>query len=75
LLRERLEITVKCYVTEGESRPIPIKNGLSVRFGSDDSGAPSSRAFSFSRMILGRLSVRFFPFRERTPLPGVEFGK
>ncbi len=31
---------MKCYVTEGESRPIPFKNGLSVRFGSDDSGTP-----------------------------------
>jgi hypothetical protein len=40
-LRDGLEITVKCHVREGESRPIPFKNGLSVRFGSDDSGTPS----------------------------------
>jgi hypothetical protein len=33
---------VKCHVTEGESRPIPFKNGLSVRFGSDDSGTPKA---------------------------------
>jgi hypothetical protein len=39
-LRDGLEITVKCHVREGESRPIPFKNGLSVRFGSDDSGTP-----------------------------------
>ena len=31
---------MKCHVTEGESRPIPFKNRLSVRFGSDDSGTP-----------------------------------
>ena len=31
---------MKCYVKEGESRAIPFKNGLSVRFGSDDSGTP-----------------------------------
>ena len=35
-----LEITVKCHATEGKSWPIPFKNGLSVRFGSDDSGTP-----------------------------------
>jgi hypothetical protein len=29
---------------EGESRPIPFKNGLGVRFGSDDSGTPISAA-------------------------------
>ena len=41
-LRDGLEITVKCRVTEGKSRPIPFKNGLSVRFGSDDSGTPNT---------------------------------
>jgi len=44
-LRDGLEISVKCHVTEGESRPIPFKNGLSVRFGSDDSGTPMWRAY------------------------------
>ena len=35
------EQTINCHCTEGESRPIPFKNGLSVRFGSDDSGTPN----------------------------------
>ena len=46
-LRDGLEITVKCHVREGESRPIPFKNGLSVRFGSEDSGTPT---FQFSQV-------------------------
>jgi len=40
-----LEITVKCHVTEGEFRPIPFKNRLSVRFGSDDCGTPNRRIY------------------------------
>ena len=55
--------------TEGESRPIPFKNGLSVLFGSDDSGTPSWVSFSTRRIEVayGALRVRNFPFLEVSP--------
>jgi hypothetical protein len=44
--------------TEGESWPIPCKNGLSVRFGSDDSGTPNLRRGRSHRGELHRGSKR-----------------
>ena len=56
---------MKCHITEGESRPIPFKNGLSVRFGSDDSGTPkpsAERIFGYTAdKMIGTSIMRLTP--------------
>jgi hypothetical protein len=63
-----LKITVKGYVTEGESRPIPFKNGLSVRFGSDDSGTPNRQTRLTNSLTFHRQKVqeKVFPILRLT---------
>jgi hypothetical protein len=46
-LRDDSEISAKCHIQREDSWPVPCKNGLSVRFGSNDSGTPTW-AWSFS---------------------------
>jgi hypothetical protein len=40
--------------TEGGSWPVPYKNVLSVRFGSNDSGTPSRLAIGFAVPVLAQ---------------------